>query len=76
MLFRLIYVEYKQFFGCSLYVQVIVKQVLGMLKAIAGNDNVKVAIVNAGGIGNILGAVNKHIKQPQVSAQDTVGTKN
>ena len=53
----------------NLFAQVIVKQVLGMLKAIAGNDNVKVAIVNAGGIVNILEAVNKHIKQPQVSTQ-------
>ncbi len=47
--------------------QVIVKQVLVMLKAIAGNDNVKVAIVKEGGIVSILEAVSKHIKQASVS---------
>ena len=43
------------------------KQVLGMLKAIAGNDNVKIAIVNAGGIPYIIQAVSRHIKQAQVN---------
>ncbi|XP_033096493.1 armadillo repeat-containing protein 6-like, partial [Anneissia japonica] len=48
--------------------QAIVKQVFAVLKAIAGNDDVKIAIVNSGGIGFILNAMNKHIKQAQVCA--------
>ena len=47
--------------------QVVVKQLLGMLKAIAGNDEVKIAIVNAGGIPTILQAMARFIRQPQVS---------
>ncbi len=38
-----------------------------MLKAIAGNDQVKVAIMNSGGASIIIQAVSQHIKQPGVS---------
>ncbi|KAK3096684.1 hypothetical protein FSP39_002349 [Pinctada imbricata] len=38
----------------------IVKQALGVTKALAGNDNVKIAVVNSGGIDVILAAMTKH----------------
>ena len=46
--------------------QSLTKQVLGVLKAVAGNDEVKTAIAEAGGIELIIAAMNKHIKQAKV----------
>ena len=40
--------------------QSLTKQVISVLKAIAGNDDVKVAIATAGGIELILMAMSKH----------------
>lgn len=42
------------------------KQVLGALKAIAGNDDVKDAAVNAGGAELIVMAMNRHSANAQV----------
>lgn len=42
------------------------RQLLELLKAIAGNDEVKIAIVNAGGIRTILGAMSRYVQVPQV----------
>lgn len=36
------------------------KQALGLLKALAGNDDIKVAIVKSGGIQLILAAMTQH----------------
>ncbi|XP_078280368.1 armadillo repeat-containing protein 6 [Rhinoraja longicauda] len=44
----------------------LVKQVLGALRAIAGNDEVKDAIVNTGGTDLIVLAMNRHMGSPQV----------
>ena len=43
------------------------KQVMSMLKAIAGNDQVKVAIMNSGGALILIQAVSRHIKHAGVS---------
>ncbi|KAA0718509.1 Armadillo repeat-containing protein 6 [Triplophysa tibetana] len=53
----------------SLDCQELVKQVLGALKAIAGNDDVKDACVNAGGAELIVMAMNRHAANVQVSEQ-------
>lgn len=45
------------------------KQVLSALKAIAGNDDVKDAIVNAGGAELIVMAMNRHMASAQVCDQ-------
>ncbi|XP_052405492.1 armadillo repeat-containing protein 6 isoform X4 [Carassius gibelio] len=47
----------------------LVKQVLSALKAIAGNDDVKDAIVNAGGAELIVMAMNRHMSNAQVCEQ-------
>ncbi|XP_059418702.1 armadillo repeat-containing protein 6-like [Carassius carassius] len=47
----------------------LVKQVLGALKAIAGNDDVKDAIVNGGGAELIVMAMNRHMTSAQVCEQ-------
>ena len=44
----------------------IVKHVFAVFKAIAGNDNVKIAIVKSGGIPVLLNAMNQNLGQPQV----------
>ena len=44
------------------FLQALAKQVLSLLKAIAGNDDVKVAIVKAGGVEHILAVMTKHQK--------------
>lgn len=49
-----------------LRIQDLVKQVLSALRAIAGNDDVKDAIVNAGGTELIVMAVNRHLSNAQV----------
>lgn len=46
--------------------QSIVKQLLGVIKAVAGNDNVKVAIAKENGFELILGAMSKHMSQEKV----------
>lgn len=53
----------------SLDCQELVKQVLSALKAIAGNDDVKDAIVNAGGAELIVMAMNRHMANAQVCEQ-------
>ena len=47
--------------------QDLIKQVLGVLKTIAGNDKVKIAIVEADGIDLILFAMNKHARSAAIS---------
>ena len=47
--------------------QELVKQVLSALRAIAGNDDVKDAIVRAGGTESIVAAMTRHLASPQVS---------
>ncbi|XP_048198571.1 armadillo repeat-containing protein 6 isoform X2 [Perognathus longimembris pacificus] len=49
--------------------QDLVKQVLGTLRAIAGNDDVKDAIVRAGGPECIMAAMTRHLASPQVCEQ-------
>uniref|UniRef100_A0A8I5TQ16 Armadillo repeat-containing protein 6 n=1 Tax=Pongo abelii TaxID=9601 RepID=A0A8I5TQ16_PONAB len=50
-------------------VQELVKQVLSTLRAIAGNDDVKDAIVRAGGTESIVAAMTQHLTSPQVCEQ-------
>ena len=45
--------------------QELVKQVLSALRAIAGNDDVKDAIVRAGGTESIVAAMTRHLASPQ-----------
>lgn len=49
------------------------KQVLSALRAIAGNDDVKDAIVRAGGTESIVAAMTRHLASPQVPARGTGG---
>ncbi|TKC50111.1 hypothetical protein EI555_001195 [Monodon monoceros] len=49
--------------------QDLVKQVLSALRAIAGNDDVKDAIVRAGGTEPIVSAMTRHLASPQVCEQ-------
>uniref|UniRef100_A0A9L0R4C1 Armadillo repeat-containing protein 6 n=1 Tax=Equus caballus TaxID=9796 RepID=A0A9L0R4C1_HORSE len=49
--------------------QDLVKQVLSALRAIAGNDDVKDAIVRAGGTESIVAAMTQHLASPQVCEQ-------
>lgn len=49
--------------------QDLVKQVLSALRAIAGNDDVKDAIVRAGGTEAIVAAMTQHLASPQVCEQ-------
>ena len=52
---------------CALLsLQELVKQVLSALRAIAGNDDVKDAIVRAGGTESIVAAMTRHLASPQV----------
>uniref|UniRef100_A0AAY4ELG7 Armadillo repeat-containing protein 6 n=1 Tax=Denticeps clupeoides TaxID=299321 RepID=A0AAY4ELG7_9TELE len=53
----------------SLECQELVKQVLSALRAIAGNDDVKDAIVNAGGVDLIVLAMNRHMANAHVCEQ-------
>ncbi|XP_026633522.1 armadillo repeat-containing protein 6 isoform X2 [Microtus ochrogaster] len=48
--------------------QDLVKQVLSALRAIAGNDNVKDAIVQAGATESIVAAMTRHLANPQKQA--------
>lgn len=61
--------------------QVMMKQIISMTKAIAGNDDVKVAIVSVGGVPLILQAIHTHIRVAQVcdagcSALATIALRN
>lgn len=47
------------------------KQVLSALRAIAGNDDVKDAIVRAGGTESIVAAMTRHLASPQVPTSVT-----
>lgn len=47
------------------------KQALSALRAIAGNDDVKDAIVNAGGTDVIVLAMSRHLGSPQVKGNDS-----
>uniref|UniRef100_A0A8D0L7W2 Armadillo repeat containing 6 n=1 Tax=Sphenodon punctatus TaxID=8508 RepID=A0A8D0L7W2_SPHPU len=49
--------------------QELVKQVLSAIRAIAGNDDVKDAIVNAGGTDLIVLAMSHHLASPQICEQ-------
>ncbi|XP_059915421.1 armadillo repeat-containing protein 6 [Gadus macrocephalus] len=49
--------------------QELVRQVFCALKAIAGNDDVKDAVVNAGGVPLIVIAMNRHMGNPHVCEQ-------
>ena len=49
--------------------QNIAKQACTLLRAIAGNDDVKTSIVDAGGLGLIVAAMTTHAKQPMVAEQ-------
>ena len=49
----------------------VVRQLLELLKAIAGNDEVKIAIVKAGGIRTILGAMSRYVQAPQVREKES-----
>lgn len=46
----------------------VVKQVLSAIRAVAGNDDVKDAIVNAGTTDLIVLAISHHLANPQVRA--------
>lgn len=47
--------------------QELVRQVLSAIRAIAGNDDVKDAVVNAGGVQLIVFAMNRHMSNSAVS---------
>ncbi|KAM9686406.1 armadillo repeat-containing protein 6 isoform 1-T2 [Trichechus inunguis] len=49
--------------------QDLMKQVLSALRAIAGNDDVKDAIVHAGGADSIVATMTRHLASPQVCEQ-------
>lgn len=50
-----------------LSLQELVRQVLSAIRAVAGNDDVKDAVVNAGGVQLIVVAMNRHISNSTVS---------
>lgn len=51
----------------SLFWQELVRQVLSAIRAIAGNDDVKDAVVSAGGVELIIIAMNRNMSNPAVS---------
>lgn len=51
------------------------KQVLSALRAIAGNDDVKDAIVRAGGTESIVAAMTQHLASPQVPTASRMCTE-
>ncbi|XP_013381017.1 armadillo repeat-containing protein 6 [Lingula anatina] len=50
----------------NMHHQGLAKHSIGLMRTIAGNDNVKAAIVNAGGVELIVGAMGTHQAQPQI----------
>lgn len=61
---------------CALLsLQELVKQVLSALRAIAGNDDVKDAIVRAGGTASIVAAMTRHLASAQVPTPGRGGTQ-
>ncbi|KAM6219317.1 armadillo repeat-containing protein 6 [Rhynchocyon petersi] len=61
--------SHHQLLNAFLSPQDLVKQVLSALRAIAGNDDVKDAIVRAGGAKSIVATMTEHIASPQVCEQ-------
>lgn len=55
------------FSSLNLFLQDLVRQVLSAIRAIAGNDDVKDAVVSAGGVELIVIAMNRHMTNPTVS---------
>lgn len=51
---------------CFFCMQELVKQVLSAIKAVAGNDDVKDAVVSAGGVQLIVMAMNRHTSNASV----------
>lgn len=47
--------------------QELVRQVLSAIRAVSGNDDVKDAVVNSGGVQLIVIAMNRHMNNPAVS---------
>lgn len=47
--------------------QELVRQVLSAIRAVAGNDDIKDAVVNAGGVQLIVIAMNRHMSNSVVS---------
>lgn len=47
--------------------QELVRQILSAIRAVAGNDDVKDAVANAGGVQLIVIVMNRHISSPLVS---------
>lgn len=47
--------------------QELVRQILSAIRAVAGNDDVKDAVVSAGGVQLIVMAMNKHMSNSAVS---------
>ena len=56
-------------FHSSPFLQPIVKQILGVLKVLAGNDKVKVTLATNGGLLLILTAMQKHVKHAGICDQ-------
>lgn len=50
-----------------LLLQELARQVLSAIRAIAGNDDVKDAVVNSGGVQLIVIAMNRHMSNSSVS---------
>lgn len=63
------WIESMFFFFAEVFVfpQELVRQVLSAIRAIAGNDDVKDAVVNAGGVQLIVIAMNRHMSNSAVS---------
>lgn len=57
----------KKTFEMFLCLQELVKQVFSAIKAVAGNDDVKDAVVSAGGVQLIVMAMNRHMSNASVS---------
>lgn len=57
-----------------LSLQELVRQVLSAIRAVAGNDDVKDAVVNAGGVQLIVVAMNRHISNSTVSSMSHLYT--
>lgn len=58
--------------SCAVPLQELVRQVLSAIRAVAGNDDVKDAVVNAGGVQLIVAAMNRHMGNWAVSQSPVV----
>lgn len=61
------YTSKKQTIEMFFCLQELVKQVFSAIKAVAGNDDVKDAVVSAGGVQLIVMAMNRHMSNASVS---------